>query len=86
MPIARRIGRLPANQANSGQRSTAPATPPASITTAISQMTLGTISQLITNGAMTNAVSATAKLEINAQRSRPGSLPCAFAQGRPREP
>ena len=65
-PMARRIGCVPENQASSGQRSAAPATPPASNATATSQMSEGTITQLISSGATTNVVAATAKLAISA--------------------
>ena len=49
--IARRLGCVPVNQASPGQRSTAPTTPPVSIATAMSQIAVGTITQLISSGA-----------------------------------
>ena len=54
--MAPRIGCVPVDQASSGQRSTAPTTPPASKATAMSQISVGTITQLISNGATANAV------------------------------
>jgi hypothetical protein len=41
-PMARRIGRVPEDQVSSGQRSTAPTSPPLSNPTAMNQMVVGT--------------------------------------------
>ena len=44
--MARQVGRVPLNQASSGQLSTAPATPPASNATVVNQRSVGTFTQL----------------------------------------